>query len=137
MLFRCLPGVAAHLEKQKFPHEWTNMTVVPAPPDSCGVFADFTCATHYQLHLSPFSLLIKLLDSDQSNFQLAVVGNHSPSSYFPCVTSLLVCACRYRLSSIAVNRWPSLPPHSLSTQWSLAHWRDIPNTPQGLASQWS
>ena len=31
----------------------------------------------------------------------------------------------------------ALPPRSLSSQWSLAHWRNIPDIPQGLASKWA
>ena len=38
--------VAAQLEKPKTIRELTNITVVPAPPDGCGVFSNFSCAAH-------------------------------------------------------------------------------------------
>ena len=45
--FDAFQVVAAQLAKQIYLRELTNLTVIPAPPDGCGVLADSTCATHY------------------------------------------------------------------------------------------
>ena len=37
---------STHEEKFRLPAELPNMLVVPAPPDGCGVFFDFPCATY-------------------------------------------------------------------------------------------
>ena len=47
VLFWCLPGGGSSAGKKIYLRELTNLTVIPAPPDGCGVLADSTCATHY------------------------------------------------------------------------------------------
>ena len=40
MLFKCVPGGGSSVGKKTFPHEETNMTVVPDTPDGYGAFTD-------------------------------------------------------------------------------------------------
>ena len=40
--FDAFQVVVDQLAKQHLPHEWTNMTVVPDPPDNCSVFDELS-----------------------------------------------------------------------------------------------
>ena len=137
MLFRCLPGGVSSSGEKKSLSELTNMTVIMAPPDRWGLFADFPCTAHYQFHPSPFYLLITLVDSDHSNVNIAVFGHRSPAYYFPHARSMVSCACGYWMSYIDIHIWLLPLPQRLYSQWFLSHWHNIPYLPQGLASQWS